>query len=165
MADSSVPIVTLTGTGGTLELWPTKVTLRHKGTLTAITKGFTGNKDIFLSSVTGIQLKEPSWLTPGFIQIQYMGSHSPKGSVFKTAADENTLYFAGSKRYEVAKQLKAETERLILELSNTRMGQAATPMPIADEIAKLANLRDQGILNSEEFEIQKKRLLDQATRE
>lgn len=127
MADSSVPIVTLEGTGGTLELWPTKVTLRHKGTLTAITKGFTGNKDIFLSSITGIRLKEPSWLTPGFIQIQYMGSQSPKGSVFKAASDENTLYFAGNKRYEVAKQLKAETERRIHELRNAAMGQAATP--------------------------------------
>ena len=93
------------------------------------------------------------------------GKSQPKGSVFKTAADENTLYYAGSKRYEVAKQLKAETERLIHELRNGRMGHVATPASVADEIAKLANLRDQGILNSEEFEIQKKRLLDQATRE
>lgn len=165
MREPSVPIVKLDGTGGSLELWPAKVTLRHRGTLTAITKGFTGNKDIFLSSVTGIQLKQPSWLTSGFIQIQYMGSHNPKGSMFKTAADENTLYFTGTKRFEIANQLKAEAERRIHELSNTPMSHPVPPMSTADEIAKLVTLRDQGILNTGELEDQKRRPLNRINSE
>jgi hypothetical protein len=38
-------------------------------------------------------------------------------------------------------------------------GQAAAPISIADEIAKLADLRDRGIITAAEFEEQKARLL------
>lgn len=155
------PIMMLEGSGGTVELWPSKVTIRHRGVLSKMTVGLAGEKDIYLTSITGIQLKRPTWISKGYFQIQYMGSQDSKGGILNATKDENTVLFAGRKRYKKAQELKAELEKRALEMRYAPQTQSGSsgPISVADELAKLAELKTQGILSPKEFEAQKKALL------
>lgn len=115
----------------------------------AMYHGFVGEKRIPYSSITAVQFKEAgSWLA-GFIQFSIKGAMEWHGQVNQ---DENALQFD--------KALNAEF-RALRDLVQERMASAAAPQvaSTADELTKLAALRDQGILTEEEFASQKAKLL------
>lgn len=155
------PIMVLEGNGGVIELWPAKVTIRHKGVLSKMTVGLAGEKDVYLTGITGIQLKRPTWISKGYFQVQYMGSQDSKGGILNATKDENTVLFAGRKKYKQAQALKGEIEKRAFEMRAVPQAQAGPggSSSVADELTKLADLKAQGIISSKEFEAQKKALL------
>ena len=115
----------------------------------ALYHGFVGEKRIPYSSITAVQFKEAgSWLA-GFIQFSIKGGIEWHGQVNQ---DENALQFD--------KPLNTEFQAL-RELVQEKMANAISPQTgsVADELAKLAALRNQGVLTDEEFEAQKLKLL------
>lgn len=148
------PEMVIEGKGGQVELWANKVTIKHSGLLGKMTKGLTGDKDIYLSSITGIQLKRPTMITNGYIQFAFQGSQEGKGGIFSSTKDENTVLFSSKKRYKIAQQMKQRIEE--------RMHQPQPSGPalsVADELTKLAALRDQGVISSKEFDQRKAAML------
>lgn len=115
----------------------------------ALYHGFIGEKRIPFSSITAIQFKEAgSWLA-GFIQFSIKGGGEWHGQVNQ---DENALQF----------DKEFNTEFAALREFVERQMATATVSPMtstADELMKLAALRDQGILTDEEFASQKAKLL------
>lgn len=115
----------------------------------ALYHGFVGEKRIPYSSITAIQFKEAgSWLA-GFIQFTIKGAVEWRGQVNQ---DENALQF------DKGSNAQFSTLRDFVE---KQMASASAPpmASMADELMKLAALRDQGILSDEEFAQQKAKLL------
>ncbi len=150
----NLPLLVLDDRKNRAELWPNKVTLSRHGLMNALNVGLVGEKDIYLNTITGIQLKKPG-MTTGYIQFMARGTLDNKGGVTGATQDENTVIFSGRKNYEIAQAMKAKIEELI----HQPLPSIAAPVSTADELAKLAALRDQGILTDEEFAEQKKLLL------
>ena len=115
----------------------------------ALYHGFTGEKRIPFTSITAIQFKEAgSWLA-GFIQFSIKGGIDWRGQVNQ---DENALQFEREFNAEFS-ALREFVERQMAAIS------ASPATSTADELMKLAALRDQGTLTEEEFASQKTKLL------
>ena len=146
------------GSNGILKVNETTIELIRKG-LNAKLLGLRGNKEILISSITSIQFKEPGMLTNGFIQFAFSGSSESKGGVFDATKDENSIVFT-------KKNLKqfAYLRDIINQKRNEIKTQYHANPPINStnnfsDLEKLAELRDKGILTSEEFEAKKKQIL------
>lgn len=115
----------------------------------ALYHGFIGEKRIPYSSITAVQFKEAgSWLA-GFIQFSIKGGIEWRGQVNQ---DENALQFDSGVNADF-RELKEFVEKSILTAS------APQAVSAADELSKLAALRDKGILTEDEFVAQKGKLL------
>lgn len=146
--------------GGTVELTGTGLVLRHKGVLSALSQGIKGEKRIPFASITSVQFKDAG-LTTGYIQFGVLGGKESRGGVWDAARDENTILFTKEASAEF-KRLRDLVEQR-LGAHKTAAGAAAAPaISVSEELTRLADLRDRGVLTDEEFLEQKKRLLGQA---
>lgn len=142
------------GHSGTVVVHPNKVVLKYKRFLGS----GKGEKEIRIKSITGIQIKKPG-LMSGFIQFAFSGSSEQKGrSVFDAAKDENTIMIANKSQYEMMLRVKELVEQYQDQAENLSTPQAQASST-ADELIKLAELKDLGILTEEEFSAKKKQLL------
>jgi Short C-terminal domain len=141
------------GHSGTVVVHPNKVVLKYRRFLGS----GKGEKEIRIKSITGIQIKKPG-LMSGFIQFAFSGSSEQKGrSVFDAAKDENTIMIANKSQYEMMLRVKELVEQYQDQAENISTPQAQSST--ADELKKLAELKDLGILTEEEFTAKKKQLL------
>ena len=96
----------------------------------------------------------------GRLQVSAAGTHEERGGYFTGAfRAENVVNFnAGSyRKFQVATNRIRE---LIDAYKSARGAASPSPDSIPDQIKKLAELRDAGILTAEEFEGKKQQLLD-----
>jgi hypothetical protein len=140
------------GVNGQLELHGDKVCIKRKGLMGFLTQGLKGDKEIRLSSISSIQFKKASALTNGYIQFAFMGGKEAKGGIFQATKDENSVIFT-QKQQAQFEYIKIKIEQLL------NAPTAAQAPDDADQIAKFAILRDQGILTPEEFDAKKKQIL------
>lgn len=147
------PLFEAHGITGSLLAWRDRIVIRKKGW----PYGTKSDKSVPIRSIGAVQYKAPG-LTSGFLQIAYSGAQESKGGVFNAASDENTVMF-------IKKSAPAFVE--IRDFIQAQLSIAHAPAPaqvapassLADELTKLASLRDQGILTEDEFSAQKARLL------
>lgn len=114
-----------------------------------------GDKNILISSLSGVQIKKPGFTT-GYIQFIFSGSKDSTGS-FSAVKDENTVIF-NKPEYDQALELRDYVEEFMNQPSTSQT--AATSISIADELLKLKQLLDAGVLSQEEFDTQKTKLLN-----
>jgi hypothetical protein len=138
------------------------VTIGRKGFVAKMTGNATkGEKRIPIGAIAAVQFKKPG-MTNGYIQFTVPGGNESRRGVFDASSDENTVMFNRGDLSEFEK-IRAAVEQQIIS-------RAAAPVPttvvhqapaasLADELAKLAALRDQGVLTDDEFAVQKTRLL------
>ncbi len=144
------------GVNGQLALLDGRVRISKKGVLGFLTSGFKGDKEIQISSISSIQFKKAG-LVNGYVQFAFMGSGEAKGGVFQAASDENTVMF-NKKQQPSFEAIRDEVQRLMNAASAG--GSDTATIDIPDQIKKLAELRDQGILSGEEFDMKKASLLE-----
>ena len=146
----------LKGVNGQLQLYDDKVIIIRKGVLSKMTQGFfKGDKSIYLSQISGIQLKPAGMMTNGYIQFTLSGGNENTKGIMKATQDENTVMFA-KKDNDLVNKIKAEIEQLkTLSHAAGVIIQASA----ADEIRKYKQLADDGIISEEEFNSKKKELL------
>ena len=139
-----------------LALNGTTVIIRHTGFINQMAKGgLQGEKRIPIKSILSVQFKLPGDFTAGYIQFETAGGSqaAARGGVFEGAGDENTVLFSADE----TPQFEAFRDRVdeLINESTPSSGGASQ----ADELAKFAKLRDQGILTEEEFAQKKKQIL------
>lgn len=135
-------------------VYPDRIRLRsfRKGLMAT---GLRGEKTIYLNRITSVQMKEPG-ITAGYIQFKTGSEGESRSSTFNAVSDENAVTFTQDQEIEF-NRIRDIVERQIQHLhSGTRPSVQSS---LADELTKLAALRDQGVLADEEFEVQKRRLL------
>jgi len=144
------------GLQGTLQLLDDRIRIKRQGLLSFISHGFKGDKEIYISQISSIQFKPAGKFTSGFIQFAFLGGGEAKGGLLQAAGDENTVVFE-KKVQSSFEQIKAEIDKRIA-VSGT-MGVSAIQKSPLEELEKLAELRDKGIVSPEEFSAKKKQLL------
>jgi hypothetical protein len=151
--------MTLTGKGvnGQLEVDDQWVTIERKGAMAKMTQGLKGSKRIPIANITSVQFKKAGAMTSGYIQFSMMGSSESKGGLLNAQRDENSVSF--NSRH--AKEFEAIRDRIESVIATGQRTSAPAPAGggLADELKKLAELRDSGVLSEEEFATQKAKLL------
>lgn len=128
------------------------IKINRKGILNRIIKS-TGDKNIRISSLSGVQLKKPG-LRTGYIQFIFSGSTDTSG-LLDAVEDDNTILFH-KKEYATALELRDHIEQIISSEGSALQTTSATT---ADELMKLKQLLDDGALTKREYDTQKQRLL------
>jgi len=145
------------GVNGQLEFTGNKIAIKRKGMLAKMTQGLKGDKEILIKQISSIQFKPAGALTNGYIQFAFSGGKENKGGLFDATQDENAIMF-NKKQMKEFEEIKSAIEEKINSLNQPIIQSA--PIDIADQIKKLADLRDSGILTEEEFNAKKKQLLN-----
>lgn len=113
-----------------------------------------GDKTIPYRSITAVQLKKAG-LTAGYLQLSLQGGHEAKGGLFQSTKDENSVHF-----YQGRNKLFEEAKQLIEERIEASLNGGAPASSNLDELKKLAELKDAGIITKSEFEEKKNELLN-----
>ena len=122
-----------------------------------------GEKTIYYNDCTGIQFKK-SGLTLGYLQLETASSGGGGNNLTSNFFHENSFTYNPSqipdwKMTEVVnfvKQRISETKKQ----TNKPVIQENSNISIADELLKFKQLLDMGVITQEEFDDQKKRLLN-----
>ena len=146
----------LDGIGSRLFVYDNKVVLERHGLIGSSLTRFSGAKTIPIKSIQSVELKEGSSVLNGYLRFGYAGSVERRGGVYNATDDENAVVFKKSSN-STAHQIKEFIEGIIYNSDNgtTIVNQLSS----ADEILKLKNLLDDGVISQEEFEQKKKDLL------
>ena len=122
-----------------------------------------GDKTIFIKDITGVELKKPGILSDGFFTLTIPGSAGNEiiGGKRGKTTDENSIAFAKNyNEFVKAKDLVTQLiEKASLDNQEVKVEPNQSSDDIPDQIKKLADLRDQGILTEEEFNSKKTDLL------
>ena len=142
------------GHNGQIQFDGVNVTISRKGVLGFLTQGLKGDKVIKASAITSVQFKKVGMITSGYLQFSLMGGGESKGGVFDATKDENTVMFV--------KKQEQDFERIrdaVQAVLNAPVVGAVAQPSVVDQLEKLAQLRDRGVLTATEFEVQKTKLL------
>lgn len=142
------------GVNGQVELDGNVLRIQRKGVRAFLTQGLKGDKEILVKSITSIQVKPAGMIANGYIQFGFFGGKESKGGIFDATKDENTVMFNKKQAQDFARLKASVDEARLAELPAAGPGQSD-----ADELEKLAGLRDRGILTPEEFEAKKRQIL------
>jgi hypothetical protein len=156
-AEGEQAIVEAQGNGGYIWVFPDKVRIKHSGIRGALTIGvIKGDKELQIDQISAIQWREPGNLILGHIQFTLIGGSTDSRKGYK---DENALQFQKS-RVAAFREVKSTVERLMREARQAHSAPPApAPMDVPDQLRKLAELRDAGILTAAEFDAKKADLL------
>lgn len=149
------PIYRATGVSSALEVFEDKLEIKRSGLTSMIIHGLHGTKTIPFRSITAIQFKE-SGMVSGYLQFTLVGGRESTGGVLAAAEDENSFMFRGQNKLMRDIKDYIEQQRALLHAAPAVSAPSGS---IADEIAKLKALHDQGVLTASEFDKAKSRLL------
>lgn len=147
-------LLELKGLNGQVELYDDKVIIKRKGVWAKMAQGLTkGDKTIYLSQVSGIDLKPGGNFVNGYIQFTLPGGNEKEKGAFQAIQDENSLMF---KKADNDKAIKIKET---IEELKQREVTPKTNFSGADEIKKFKELFDDGIITEEEFSKKRKQIL------
>ena len=134
------------------------VTIARKGALGRLSVG-KGEKSVPVQHITAVQVKPAGAIVNGFISFTLAGGNERQSTLgkqtFNAASDENSVLF--TKKQAAAFTDLANAVRAAI--AGQAVPQAAAEVDIADQLGKLAALRDSGVLTEAEFAAQKLKLL------
>ncbi len=159
-------VIKCKGVNGTIIFDGTWVTIdRSKGLLARSTVG-KGEKKIALTQITSVRWKQPSHMVRGYISFSLPGgveTRSRFGSQTVDAAkDENAVIVAHSQVDEFL-ALKAKIEEALAHHHSLATESAQAPVSAddpAEQLKKLADLHQSGLLTDEEFAAKRAVIVD-----
>lgn len=145
------------GRNGLIELYENQLVIKKKlgGLKRMLT---TGDKEIFLDNIKNVNYKSANSMTWGFIQFETAQNTKElsKGSLMSSPNDDYSVNFSKKQQPEFEK-LKTEINEL--RSRNNSQTIIQNQFSEADELEKLADLKEKGILTQEEFDQKKKQIL------
>ncbi len=145
------------GNNGQLVVYPDRVVLRRKGFMAFASQGIgRGDKEISLASLSAIQWRNVGLATLGYIQFTFTGAADLRGGIIAANQDENSVTFnrGQQKQFEQAKALIDQYRAAL-----ARPQAPAAYVSTADELAKWAQLKEQGVITEADYEAKKRQLL------
>lgn len=118
-------------------------------------------KTILISNIVQVSVKKPIIIQGGFIHFQtIIGNNANEGilglnDANKVISDPNAIFFNSKEKYKIALDIK----KYIEEYTSKSTENIVSNISIADELSKFKKLLDEGIINQEEFNNQKNKLL------
>ncbi len=148
------------GQNGRLMLLPDRVRVVRKGLMSLATQGIKGDKEILIKQIAAIKFKEAKHTT-GYIGFDFLGGLENKSGLLDMYHDENAVVFTPQQN-ALFLDMKAAIENK-MDAAHAPTGQQISQLSAMDELAKLATLRDQGIVTEQEFQEHKNKLLGTQT--
>jgi hypothetical protein len=147
-------LLSVKGRRASVDLYPNKLTIHHQR------RAIRGDKDIYLSRISSVQLKKPGLFTVGYIRFAFAGGQENKGGVYSAINDENAVVFP-SKQSSQFVELKAYVEELIGQARQLEQPDISQRENVTDfaQLEQLASLRDRGIITADDFEAKKRQIL------
>lgn len=151
MEQTTGDVYVATGITGELAVTPTTVTIRRRGVRSFLARGMGGEKEIRIDQITAVEFRRATRLLNGFIQFSFQGGREVASGVGQAARDENAVFFSYKQMpaFERAKEL----------IDRYRAAAAPSAPDVYDQLRRLAELRDAGVLTEAEFEDRKRALL------
>jgi hypothetical protein len=149
--------MTISSKQDTLELQGDSITIRKRGWANALASGMNGDRTIQISSLTAVQMKPAGMITLGYILFSYAGSKPFMGGLWEATQDPDAFLFTNDLKGQVA-DFKAKVEQKMRELKQPAPAKNSSGS-LTDELRKLAEFKQQGILSQAEFDAAKKKLL------
>lgn len=137
-----------------------RLTISRPGILSKLSHGFSGEKTILIENISAVQLKKAG-ISRGYIQFIMTGAIEKRSGITNGAIDENIIYFESKKYNEDAETIKLYIENYNLyknKNSSTTINQQVTKNKY-DELRQLNGLLADGIINQEEFDKEKEKIL------
>jgi TM2 domain-containing membrane protein YozV len=149
-------IIQIEGANGRVTLYDSRLEISREdiGMVHRMQHGFSGTKEIPLSSITSIQLRKPSAATKGYIQFGQKGYSEDDDGLLDATSDENTVLF--DKKSLAAFQ---ELREKIREMSSDSVQSTTGNMDGA--LDKLRKRYADGEIDDEEYE-KRKEVLESA---
>lgn len=152
----------LKGYNGSVSFDGQFVTITRKGGLARMSIG-KGEKRIPLPSITAVQWKPPGPMVNGYIQFTVPGGNEKRARFGRQTADaardENSVIVTRKRRKEFLALREAVELALAKHHSSAEVPVRSTTTSTADELRKLGELLEAGLLTREEFDAQKAKLL------
>ena len=146
----------LEGLKGELKVYDDRVEINKRG------QGFiTGNtcKTLLMANITSVSVTPSTLWARGFIEFTVPGGKDSK-NIEQALRNENALPLKAAGQNDEAMRIKRYIEQQLMKYANNKgntiVQQAASP---AEEVKKMKELLDMGIITQEEFDIKKKQLL------
>ena len=147
----------LDGFKGQLKVYENRVEINKKGS------GFiTGNtcKTLPMANIMSVSVTPSTIWARGFIEFTVPGGKDSR-NIEEALRNENALPLNAAGQNDLALQIKAYVEKQIMECASNKGGttivqQASSP---AEELKKMKELLDMGIITQDEFDAKKKQLL------
>lgn len=162
----------LKGTNGIIIAYDDRVVISRK-TFTGFMAqgGATGDRTYYYQDLASVEFKKASFVSNGYIKLILKGTNdkpavvSLMGTNMSTFQDQNTVTFRA-----FDKSIPGKSEELYNLLSvkikeykdkaNTIQINTVAGSSKMDELKKLGELKDSGIITEEEFQIEKKKILN-----
>lgn len=132
-----------------LELAEDQVIVRRYDSISAFKFGTPGGRAIAIASITAIQVRHGDLLNAGRIIFLYPGSAETR--------EDPDIFLFGMELNRQVDEFKNTVESIMRSMRQPLSVPASATLP--DDIRKLAELRQQGLLSAEEFDAAKKKLL------
>ena len=152
-------VYTMKGAHKTIKVYEDHLTMEPNGGLLGyVTAGMSGIKTIMFSSISSVQFKKAG-LMNGYLSFTIPGGNEKHGlDVLGMMNDENTLILKPfNPQTELALKIKEYIENKVRDSQKSRVPLQNVSM--ADELQKLADLKEKGILSEEEFQDAKQNLI------
>jgi len=149
----SVVLLSAKGVNGQLDLLDDRIRISRKGILAILSQRLKGEKEILLSQISSIQFKAAGLMTNGFIQFAFVGGQETKGGLFNATQDENPVML------NKGQQPQFEAMNSVINERRKSGSPSASSVDIPDQIRKLGEIREKGILTEQEFQTKKAELL------
>jgi len=134
-----------------LSVFEDRVEITQKGGLFGVLSG-QGNETLFYKDMTSIEVRECSFVNGGHIKFSVPG----------TREENNEITFGGFSNRDgmnaAANEIKKYVLQRISELKSAKP-DSNNSSSMADEIMKLNQMKNDGLLNEEEFQMAKKKAL------
>lgn len=127
------------------------MTLIPRGVINLFNKGLSGEKTYRIKDIVSVQIKKPR-LTNGYIQFGIVGDSSHKQGIYSAVGDENTVMFS-QKYYQDMLELKSYIE------SYKEPSSASYKTSVSEELERVHNLFNKGIINQDELNSAKAKIL------
>lgn len=152
--DDGPLLAVASGYNGDIELYEKKIRIRRGSVMSLISVGLAGSKDIWIEQISSIQIRKPAMGTNGYIQFSFFGGHEGNSGLLHAAGNENAVLFDSSQEHLFIKikQLIEERIAIIKQPKTLDSGNIS-------DIEKLFELKKQGIITEEEFQLTKRKIL------
>lgn len=149
------------GYNGVISLFDEHLTISREGRIAKMGKHDSGLRRIEFLSIVGVQKEDPTMAVNGYLRIQLFGepvAHLTKVPIF---GDSNTVLFIYTHRKEQAElfaildQVANLTNAINAEsqaVKETQESAAPSSVSKIDQLSKIAELKNAGLISSEEFE-------------
>jgi len=141
------------GHNGQLEFFEDKIRIKRKGFVALMTQGLKEEREILTEHISDVQFRKAGLFTNGYIHFVISGRKSKKVGFWQAESDEDTVIFTIKQQPEFEKVKGI----LNLKISHSKKRNAELSKLKLEE---LTLLRDMKIISEEEFQAEKKQLLE-----